>query len=89
MEVSVFTGNAIDIYNHNRHTYPATELDKKLITKKFDFIFTRNSSWFYICSSDQSKEFTLVPMEFNKAVEEKRQKWKVVNALTGEIINEN
>lgn len=89
MKNKTFKGKSIDMYNSTKHEYPASEFGKKIITKKYDFIFTKNGNWFYICSDDEPTAFLTKPTDIKSQVEECGEKWKVLDALSGEIIHEN
>ena len=81
-----FKGVAVDIYNEVKHYYPATEETKNKIRYHYDFIFTKKGKWYYISSGADAQE---LKNKLHLAVEENDEQWKVVNALSGQIIEES
>lgn len=53
---------------------------------KYDFVFTKNKSWVYSCSENDPEKLikSLAPV-----VEERNEKWRVVETCTGEIYKQN
>ncbi len=84
-----FKGIALDMFNLNEHNYPATVEQKKEIRLMYDFIFTKNGTWYYVSSSNMPKSFTITPTDLSTVVVEKGENWKVIHAITGGIIHEN
>lgn len=71
-----------DMYTGREIRYP---MPQPLI-RKYDFVFTKDGKWRYISSSDEPKWFhqiTIAP------VEAKGEKWRIVEAATGEIVESN
>lgn len=85
----VFKGTALDYQNYYPYAYPKTGEEASKVRLKFDFIFTKNKKWFYISSSNDAALFTAKGYELHKPVEQRNEQWKVVDAITGEIIKEN
>lgn len=78
---------AIDMYNGNKHYYPPKEEDIPKLERRYDFIFTKNGKWFYNSSTDDVN--ILNKVEAHIPVEEKGEKWALIQNLTGEIIKSN
>lgn len=80
-----FKGTARD-YEHNYpYEYPKTGEEANKVRLPFDFIFTKKGDWYYISSCSDWKKFTNKEFALHKPVEEKGEKWKIVDAITGEI----
>jgi len=78
---------ATDMYNGNKHYYPAKESDLPLLVKRYDFIFTKNESWYYTSSSDHPTEFK--SLKLHEPVEDVGEQWMIINNLTGAIHETN
>ena len=78
---------AIDMYNGNMHHYPPKKEDINLLIQRYDFIFTKNNKWFYNASTDDVD--ILKKITIHKVVEEKGEKWALINNLTGEVLKHN
>ena len=72
---------------HRPHYYPCKEEDKHKLTKKYDFIFTRKGFWYYVASHDDHEIFEAEG--YTSPIENRGENWRVLNALTGEIIHQN
>ena len=74
--------DVFDMYNNNLIKYPV----KYVCKYKYDFIFTKNNTWYYISSSNDKEKLkkTLGP-----AAESKKQRWRIIEATTGVIADEN
>jgi hypothetical protein len=80
-----FKGVARDYCHNYPYSYPKDNKEALKVRLPFDFIFTRKGEWFYISSCDDWRKFTNKNFALHEPVEEKGEKWKVVNAITGEI----
>jgi len=84
----IFTGEAIDVENQYKYTYPKSRQEMEKVRADFDFIFTKYDLWFYMSSANDSNLFTSMEFNLNLPVENAGESWKVINARTGEIILE-
>ena len=82
-----FEGEVLDFKGEETHNYPATKEQISRIRFYYDFIFTREGKWFYASSSSDAEKFE--KMRFHKPIEENGEEWKVINAISGQIISES
>jgi len=84
----IFSGEAIDVVNNHKYTYPKSNKDMLGVKVKYDFIFSKGDLWFYMSSADDFNTFTSDEFQLHVLIENANEEWKVVDAKTGEIMLE-
>lgn len=55
-------------------------------TLSYDFVFTKNERWIYMSSSDSVND---LKRNLAKPVQNEGEKWRIVEAATGKIVDSN